>query len=81
MGTTKQKMYKNMEKDYILDLMRSKKTVFTFKDLVLILEESDLNFVKNKIYRYVKSGKINWIRQGIYSKDKEYDKSALATRI
>lgn len=70
-----------MEKDYILDLMRSKKTVFTFKDLVLFWGESDVNFVKKKIHRYVKAGKMNSIRKGIYSKDKDYDKYELATKI
>jgi hypothetical protein len=70
-----------MEKDYILDLMRSKKTIFTFKDLVLFWGESDVNFVKKKIHRYVKAGKMNSIRRGIYSKDKNYDKYELATKI
>lgn len=70
-----------MENDYILDIMRSRKTVFTFKDLILIWGESDVNFVKKKIHRYVKAGKINPIRRGIYSKDKDYDKYELATKI
>lgn len=70
-----------MEKDYILDLMRSNKTVFTFKDVILIWGESDVNFVKKKINRYVKAGKLNAIRRGIYSKDKNYDKYELATKI
>jgi len=70
-----------MEKDYILDLMRSKKTVFTFKDLILLWGESDTNFVKKKIYRYVKAGRMNSIRKGVYSKGKDYDKYELATKI
>lgn len=70
-----------MKKDYILDLMRSKQTVFTFKDLVLIWAESDVNFVKKKIHRYVKAGKMNAVRKGIYSKDKNYNKYELATKI
>ena len=70
-----------MEKDYILDLMRSKKTIFTFKDLILLWGESDVGFVKKKINRYVKAGKMNAVRKGIYSKDKNYDKYELATRI
>lgn len=70
-----------MEKDYILDLMRSKKTIFTFKDLILLWGESDVNFVKKKIHRYVKAGRMNSVRKGIYSKDKNYDKYELATKI
>lgn len=70
-----------MGKDSILDLMISKKTIFTFKDLILFWGESDVNFVKKKIYRYVKAGKMNAVRKGIYSKDKNYDKYELATKI
>lgn len=70
-----------MEKDHILDLMRSKKTVFTFKDVLLLWGESDVNFVKKKIHRYVKAGKFNAIRRGVYSKDKNYDKYEFATKI
>ena len=62
-------------------LMRSKKTVFTFKDLVLLWGETNTNFVKKKIHRYIKVGKINSIRRGIYSKNKHYDKYELATKI
>ncbi len=81
MGTNR--AYNNciMEKDYILDIMRSSKTVFTFKDVVLLWGESDVNFVKKKINRYVKAGKLNAVRKGIYSKDKNYDKYELATKI
>jgi hypothetical protein len=70
-----------MEKDHILDLMRSNKTVFTFKDVVLLWGKSDVNFVKKKINRYVKADKLNAIRKGIYSKDKNYDRYELATKI
>lgn len=70
-----------MEKEYLLDLMRSNKTVFTFKDIILLWGESDINFVKKKIYRYVKADKLNAIRRGIYSKDKNYGKYELATKI
>ncbi len=70
-----------MRKDYLMILMRSKKTVFTFKDLVLLWGETNTNFVKKKIHRYIKVGKINSIRRGIYSKNKHYDKYELATKI
>ena len=81
LGTNKICNHIIMEKDYILDLMRSNKTVLTFKDVVLLWGESDVNFVKKKINRYVKAGKLNAIRRGIYSKNKNYDKYELATKI
>ncbi|MBI5222131.1 MAG: hypothetical protein HY980_01380 [Candidatus Magasanikbacteria bacterium] len=37
--------------------------------------------MKKKIHRYVKAGKMNAVRKGIYSKDKNYDKYELATKI
>ena len=70
-----------MRKDHLLILMRSKKTVFTFKGLVLLWGETNSDFVKKKIYRYIKLDKMNSIRKGIYSKDKNYDKYELATKI
>jgi len=70
-----------MKRDHLLILMRSKKTVFTFKDLFLLWGETDINFVKKKIHRYIKAGKMNSIRRGIYSKDKHYNKYELATKI
>ena len=80
MGTTS--VYnKIMEKDYILNLMRSNKTVFTFNDVVLLWGKPDIKFVKKKIYRYIKAGKMYSIRRGLYAKDKNYDKFELATRI
>ena len=70
-----------MEKNYLLDLMRSKHSVFTTKDVALLWEESDVNFVRKKLYRYIKANKLYSIRKGIYAKDKNYEKYELATKI
>jgi len=70
-----------MEKDYLLDLMRSKNTIFTTKDVSLLWNESNVDFVRKKIFRYLKSGKMYSVRKGIYAKDKNYEKYELATKI
>lgn len=70
-----------MEKDYLLDLIRSKNTIFTSKDVFLLWEETDVNFVRKKLYRYVKTGKLYSVRKGVYAKDKNYEKNELATKI
>jgi hypothetical protein len=70
-----------MEKDYLLGLMKSNKTVFTFKEVALLWQESDADFVKKKLYRYVKAGKLYSVRKGIYSKDAKYDPYELAVKI
>ena len=57
-----------MEKDYISTLLRSNNTVFTFKDLSLIWNETDVKLTKKRVYRYTKMGKLYSIRKGIYAK-------------
>lgn len=64
-----------------LDLFRSKNTVFTFKDIALILKESDSENLRKRINYYVKKGDLYKIRKGIYAKDKDYEKFELATKI
>lgn len=71
----------NMEKDYISTLLRSNNTVFTFKELSLIWNETDVKLTKKRVYRYSKMGKLYPIRKGIYAKDKNYDKLELANKI
>ncbi|MFA6917796.1 MAG: hypothetical protein WC285_03095 [Candidatus Gracilibacteria bacterium] len=70
-----------MRKDNLLDLMRSKNTIFTTKDVSLFWNETDGDFVRKKIFRYLKSGKMYSIRKGIYAKDKNYEKCELANKI
>ena len=61
--------------------MRSKNTIFTTKDVSLLWQEPDVNFVRKKLYRYIKAGKLYSVRKGVYAKDKNYEKYELATKI
>ncbi|KKU82774.1 MAG: hypothetical protein UY09_C0005G0006 [Parcubacteria group bacterium GW2011_GWA2_47_8] len=61
--------------------MRSKNTIFTTKDVSLLWEEDDVDFVRKKLYRYMKAGKLYSIRKGIYAKDTNYERYELATKI
>lgn len=70
-----------MEKDYISTLLRSNNTVFTFKELSLIWNETNDKLAKKRVYRYTKMGKLYPIRKGIYAKDKNYDRLELANKI
>jgi hypothetical protein len=70
-----------MRKDYLGTLLRSKNTVFTFKELFLIWNETDARLTKKRLYRYVKMSKLYPIRKGIYAKDKNYDRLELANKI
>lgn len=62
-------------------ILRSPKTVFTFKDISLIWENSDRKSVISGINYYVNSNQLYRIRRGIYAKDENYSKDELATRI
>lgn len=70
-----------MSLDRISVLLRSKNTLFTFKELSLIWNETDANLAKKYAYRYVKMGKLYAIRKGTYAKDKNYDRLELASKI
>ncbi len=65
----------------ISKLLRSDKTVFTFKDVCLIWGSDNKKSVVSKINYYVKIGELYRIRRGIYAKDKNYNKQELSTRI
>ncbi|MDO8512490.1 MAG: type IV toxin-antitoxin system AbiEi family antitoxin domain-containing protein [bacterium] len=69
------------EKRPISDILRSNKTVFTFKDISLIWGDNDKKATIAGVNYYVKTGELYRIRRGIYAKDKKYDKLELATRI
>ncbi|MBU2564440.1 hypothetical protein KKA23_02570 [Patescibacteria group bacterium] len=66
--------------DYLSTILRSKKTVFSFKDIVLLWGDSG-NAARVRLNYYLRNNSLYHIRQGLYAKDKDYDKRELATRI
>lgn len=71
-----------MEKGtYISTILRSQKTVFSFKDIILLWGESNLNAARVRVNYYVKTGELIRLRRGLYAKDKNYNKLELATKI
>ncbi len=69
-----------MKKDFIFELYNSKKSIFTLKDISLLLGENNFDSLKSKIHYYVNKGIIKALRRGIYAKP-EYDPFELAARI
>jgi predicted transcriptional regulator of viral defense system len=69
------------EKKPISKILRSNKTVFTFKDISLIWGDTDKKATISAINYYVKTGNLYRLRRGFYAKDKNYDKFELATKI
>ncbi len=70
-----------MEKSDILTILRSKATVFTFKEILLATQEAKPLLLKRRLNYYVKKGELYHIRRGLYAKDKNYDRLELATKI
>lgn len=66
--------------DYLSIILRSKKSVFSFKDIALLWKDSG-NSARVRINYYIKNNDLYRIRQGLYAKDKNYDRFELATRI
>jgi predicted transcriptional regulator of viral defense system len=62
-------------------LHKSSQTVFTAREIALMLGETDRNLVKSKINYYVKRDEITALRRGIYAKDDKYSEFELATKI
>lgn len=69
------------EKKSISNILRSDNTVFTFKDISIIWCDTNKKAVIAAVNYYVKTGALYRIRRGVYAKDKNYDKSELATKI
>lgn len=66
---------------YIEILLRSRKTVFSAKDIALLWGEKAGAKTRVRLSSYVKNGKLIRVRRGVYAKDKNYDRFELATRI
>ena len=70
-----------IEKGFLKNILRSKQTVFTFKDLLLMWAGVDAKTARVRINYYVQRGELVPIRRGIYAKDTNYDRFELATKI
>ena len=70
-----------MKKGFLKAILRSNKTVFTFKDLLLMWEGVNVVSARKRVNYYVQTGNLYAVRRGIYAKDKNYDRFELATKI
>lgn len=70
-----------MEKNNILNILRSPGTVFSFKEILLASNEKKPALLKRRLHYYVQQGELYAIRRGLYAKDKNYNRLELATKI
>ncbi|MEE4177121.1 MAG: hypothetical protein V2I46_06380 [Bacteroides sp.] len=66
--------------DFILEVFKDRRTVFTFNELGLLLGETDSNRLKQKVNYFVRRQRLLNIRKGIYAK-KDYNPEELACKI
>lgn len=70
-----------MKKEYLSQVLRSRRSVFTFKDLALIWKETNSAATRKRIYRYVQAGKMLALRRGLYAIGPDYNRLELANKI
>lgn len=69
-----------MKKNFNVIIHQAGQTVFTLKELSVLLEESNFDNLKAAVHYYVKKNMITQVRRGIYAKD-NYDPLELAVKI
>mgnify|MGYP001558863579 CR=1 FL=1 len=67
--------------NYLTTILKSPKTILTPNDIALLWQDSNINAARVRLSYYVKNGDLFRIRRGIYSKNNQYNKLELATRI
>lgn len=71
----------NNKGSYMSGILRENRTVFTFKDILLLWRETDTDTAMARINYYVHKKELYPIRRGIYAKDKNYNRLELAMKI
>ena len=69
-----------MKIDLIVELYKVPRTVFSLREIALILGENRFDALKAKINYYVKNGVLKGLRRGVYAKPK-YDPLELAMKV
>lgn len=66
---------------FLTAIYGSKQTVFTSREIALLIGEKNANNLKSKLSYYVKTGKLTRLRRGIFAKNEQYDRNELAVRV
>lgn len=68
-------------KNDLLKIYRLENSVFTFKDISLLWQETNPDLVKARVNYYVRTKQLYHLRRGIYARDENYNKLELAIKI
>jgi hypothetical protein len=69
-----------MGSDFIIQLYKDQRTVFSLQEIAMLVDESDFSKLKQRINYFVRTRKIKRLRKGIYAKE-NYRKEELACKI
>jgi hypothetical protein len=67
--------------DYLKAILRSKQTIFTVKDLVILWRDNNIGAIETRLNYYVSQGDLLRLRRGVYVTSKDYNQLELGTRI
>lgn len=67
--------------NFLIALYGSKQTVFTSREIALLIGAKSMDTLKSKLAYYVRTGKLIRLRRGIFAKNTTYDRNELAVRI
>jgi predicted transcriptional regulator of viral defense system len=70
-----------MTESFLRKLLRSDKTVYSFKELHMLWPDTDIQNMRAQIHYYIKRGDLYHIRRGLYALSNNYDRLELATKI
>lgn len=70
-----------MQKADILNILKTDKTVFSFRDIMLASSEDNPALLRRRLHYYIKHNQLYHIRRGLYAKNKNYNRLELATKI
>lgn len=65
----------------VTTLFKSKKTIFTPQDLLLLWQIKNPDYLKTKIYRLIKNKQLIRLKRGVYALDDSYDRYELANKL
>jgi hypothetical protein len=74
-------MNSSNQRGFLKDLLRSRQSVFSFKELILCWGTMAAATARARVHYYVKAGELYPLRRGLYAKDAHYEAFELATRI
>lgn len=68
-------------KNDILKILRSDRTVFSFKDILLASKDKNPVLLRRRLNYYIKNGELYSIRKGFYAKDENYSREEMAVKM